>query len=170
MFFYPSSTCRIDIPRLILVPSAHTRCGWGWLKKLESMALSCAKYWMAVRAAFLGRLHFLAYPFLLAQIFYIFSQVVSIPFLPFLPRRLWIGQGLNRPRLYPNAILYLHYRAWAITFLGLSLWAQRINGAGPNIVGPHNSPSKPCCPTSWLERRVLVIPSLYYGSFNSAFH
>ena len=29
--FYPSSTCRIDIPRLILVPSAHTQSGWGWL-------------------------------------------------------------------------------------------------------------------------------------------
>ena len=38
-----------------------------------------------------------------------FFQVVSIPFLPFLPRRLWIGRGLNRPRLYPSAILYLHY-------------------------------------------------------------
>ena len=42
--FYPSSTCRIDIPRLILVPSAHTRSGWGWLKKLESMALSGVEY------------------------------------------------------------------------------------------------------------------------------
>ena len=42
--FYPSSTCRIDISRLILVPSAHTRSGWGWLKKLESMALSGTKY------------------------------------------------------------------------------------------------------------------------------
>ena len=31
--FYPSSTCRIDIPRLILVSLAHTRSGWGWLKK-----------------------------------------------------------------------------------------------------------------------------------------
>ena len=42
--FYPSSMCRIDIPRLILVPSAHTRSGWGWLKELESMALSGAEY------------------------------------------------------------------------------------------------------------------------------
>ena len=29
--FYPSSTCRIDILRLILVPSAHTQSGWRWL-------------------------------------------------------------------------------------------------------------------------------------------
>ena len=28
---YPSSTCRIDFPRLILVPSAHSQSGWGWL-------------------------------------------------------------------------------------------------------------------------------------------
>ena len=28
---YPSSTCRIGIPRLILVPSAHTQSRWGWL-------------------------------------------------------------------------------------------------------------------------------------------
>ena len=42
--FYPSSTCRIDIPRLILVPSVHTRSGWGWLKKLENMVLSGTEY------------------------------------------------------------------------------------------------------------------------------
>ena len=29
--FYPMSTCRIDFPGLILVPSAHTQSGWGWL-------------------------------------------------------------------------------------------------------------------------------------------
>ena len=28
---YPTSTCRIDFPGLILVPSAHTQSGWGWL-------------------------------------------------------------------------------------------------------------------------------------------
>ena len=36
-----------------------------------------------------------------------FFQVVSIPFLPFLPRRLWTGRGPNRPQLYPNAIFVL---------------------------------------------------------------
>ena len=28
---YPTSTCRFDFPGLILVPSAHTQSGWGWL-------------------------------------------------------------------------------------------------------------------------------------------
>ena len=28
---YPMSTCRVDFPRLILVPSAHSQSGWGWL-------------------------------------------------------------------------------------------------------------------------------------------
>ena len=43
-------------------------------------------------------------------------------------------------------------------------------GLAHKLFGPHNSPSKPCYATSWLERVVLVIPSFYYGSFNSAFH
>ena len=41
-------------------------------------------------------------------------------------------------------------------------------GLAHKSFGPHNSPSKPCCPTSWLERGVLVTPSLYYGPVNSA--
>ena len=45
-------------PRLILVPSVHIQSGWGWLSKLESMTLSGAKYWMAVRAAFPSRYTF----------------------------------------------------------------------------------------------------------------
>ena len=49
---YPTSTCRIDFLGLILIPSAHTQSGWGWLKKLKSMALSSAEYSMAVMAAF----------------------------------------------------------------------------------------------------------------------
>ena len=28
---YPTSTCRFDFLGLILVPSAHTQSGWGWL-------------------------------------------------------------------------------------------------------------------------------------------
>ena len=27
----PTSTCRFNFPGLILVPSAHTQSGWGWL-------------------------------------------------------------------------------------------------------------------------------------------
>ena len=99
-----------------------------------------------------------------------FFQTVPIPFLSFLPGGPRTCRGLNRPRLCPKTILYLYYRAWAITFLGSDLGPQWINGSGPQIIGPHNSPSKFCCPTSWLERRVLVTPSLYYSSFNSVLY
>ena len=34
-------------------------------------------------------------------------------------------------------------------------------GLAHKSFGPHNSPSKPYCPASWLERGVLVIPSLF---------
>ena len=43
-------------------------------------------------------------PFSIGTYILDFFQVVSIPFLPFLPRRLWTSRGLNRPRLYPNEI------------------------------------------------------------------
>ena len=66
--------------------------------------------------------------------------------------------------------LDFYYLSSAITFLGSGLGPQCKNGPGPQIIGPHNSPSKPYCPTSWSERRVLVTPSLYYGSFSSALH
>ena len=49
----PTSTCRFNFPGLILVPSAHTQSGWGWLKKLKSIALTDSEYLMAVMAAFL---------------------------------------------------------------------------------------------------------------------
>ena len=66
--------------------------------------------------------------------------------------------------------LDFYYPSSAIPFLSSGLGPQCKNGSGPQIIGPHNSPSKSCCPTSWSERRVLMMPSLYYGSFNSALH
>ena len=66
--------------------------------------------------------------------------------------------------------LDFYYTSSAIPFLGSGLGPQCKNGSRPQIIGPHNSPSKSCCPTSWSERRVLVMPSLYYGSFSSALH
>ena len=59
------------------------------------------------KGSFPWSLYFPAYPFLLAQIFQIFSQVVSVPFLPFLLMRSRTCRGLNRPRLCPKTILYL---------------------------------------------------------------
>ena len=66
--------------------------------------------------------------------------------------------------------LDFYYLSSAITFLGSGFGPQCKNGSGPQIIGPHNSPSKPCCLTSWSEWRVLVMPSLYYGLLRSALH
>ena len=93
----------------------------GW-KKLESIALSGAEYWMAVRATFPGRYTFQRTLFYWRRYFRFFPQVVSMSFLSLLPVRPRTCRGLDRPWLYPKAILYLYYRAWAITLLGLGLW------------------------------------------------
>ena len=61
--------------------------------------------------------------------------------------RLWTGRGLNRPRLYPNAMLYLHYSVWAITFLGLSLWAPTNKWSWPKIL---------LGPTATFSQKILV--------------
>ena len=66
--------------------------------------------------------------------------------------------------------LDFYYLFSAITFLGSGLGPQCKNGSGPQIIGPHNSPSKSCCPTSWSERRVLVMPRLYCDLLRSALH
>ena len=66
--------------------------------------------------------------------------------------------------------LDFNYLSSAITFLGSGLGPQCKNGPGPQIIGPHNSPSKSCCPTSWSERRVSVMPRLYCGLLRSALH
>ena len=66
--------------------------------------------------------------------------------------------------------LDFYYMSSTIPLLGSGLEPQCKNGPRPQIIGPHNSPSKSCCPTSWSERRVLVMPSLYYSSFSSALH
>ena len=66
--------------------------------------------------------------------------------------------------------LDFNYSSSAITFLGPGLESQCRNGSRSQVIGPHNSPSKSCCPTPWSERRVLVMPRLYCGLFRSAFH
>ena len=66
--------------------------------------------------------------------------------------------------------LDFYYLFSAITFIGSGLEPQCKNGPGPQIIGPHNSPLKSCCPTSWSERKVLVMPRLYCGLLRSALH
>ena len=63
--------------------------------------------------------------------------------------------------------LDFYYTSSAIPLLGSGLGPQCKNGPRPQILGPHNNPSKSCCPTQQSERRVLAMPSLYYSSFSS---
>ena len=42
-------------------------------------------------------------------------------------------------------------------------WALMESGPGPQILWPHNSPSKSCCPDLRTERRVLMRSSLYHN-------
>ena len=137
MFFYPPSTCRIDIPRLILVPSAHTRSGCGWLKKLESMALSGAEYWMAVRATFPGRYTFQHTFFYWHRYFRFFPKLFLYHFCSFFLWDLghakdWIVLGCV-PRLFRTCIAEPRpspSSAWAFG-------PQRVNEPGPRTIGPH---------------------------------
>ena len=123
MFFYPSSTCRIDIPRLILVPSAHTRSGWGWLKKAGEYGSVRCRVLNGSKGSFPRLFTLSSIPFSIGTDILDFFPSCFYTIFALLPRRLWTGRGLNCPRLYPNAILYLHYSVWAMTFLGLGLWA-----------------------------------------------
>ena len=66
--------------------------------------------------------------------------------------------------------LDFYYLSSAITFIGSGLGPQCKNGSGPQVIGPHNSPSKSCCPTSRSKRRVLVMLHLYCGLLRSTLH
>ena len=136
------------------------------------MALSGAEYRMAVMAAF---------PLSLVIIPSSVSFSIGIDILDFFPNCSHTVFAISSrgtsdmPRAESSSAMsqdYLdfYYTSLAIPFIGSSLGPQCKNGPGPQIIGPHNSPSKSCYPTSWSERRVLVMPSLYYDSFNSALH
>ena len=122
-----------------------------------------------------------AFPLSLVVILSSISFFIDIDILDFFPSCSYTVFALpsrgtsDMPRTESSSAVsqdYLdfYYLSSAITFLSSGLGPQCKNGPGPQIIGPRNSPSKPCCPTSWSERRVLVMPSLYYGSLSSAFH
>ena len=136
------------------------------------MVLSGAEYSMAVMATFpLSLVAILSSgPFSINIDILGFSQNCSYTALT-----LSFRSTLRMPRTESSSAIsqdYLdfYYTSSAISLLSLSLGSQCKNGLGSQIIGPHNSPSKSCCPTSWSERRVLVMPSLYYCSFSSALH
>ena len=105
------------------------------------------------KGSFLRSFTLFSIPFCIGTYILDFFQVVSIPFLPFLPRRLWTGWGLNRSRLYPNAILCLHYSVWTITFLGLGLWAPTNKWSWPKIL---------LGPTNMFRKKVSILFIFFY--------
>ena len=127
---------------------------------------------MAIRAAF---------PLSLVVILSCVPFFIDIDILDFFPNWSYTVFALpsrgasNMPRTKSSSAVsqnYLdsYYLSSALTFLGSGLGPQCKNGSGPQIIAPHNSPSKSCCPTSWSERRVLVMPRLYCGLLRSALH
>ena len=88
-------------------------------------------------------------------------------FHPFILVGSWICRGLNCPRLPPKigSCSALQSLGHSSPRIGPSD-SLRANGPDPQIVGPHNSPSKPFYPTSGLERRVLANPGPEYGPFS----
>ena len=125
------------------------------------MVLSGAEYSMAVMAAFPLSLVVIlsSVPFSINIDILDFSQNCSYTVLA-----LSFTGTSDMPRTELSSTIsqdYLdfYYTSSAIPLLGSGLGPQCKNGLGPQIIGPHNSPSKSCCPTSWLERRILVTPS-----------
>ena len=122
-----------------------------------------------------------AFPLSLVVMLYSVSFFIDIDILDFFPNCSYIffilpSRGTsNMPRTESSSAVSqdysdFYYLSSAMLFLGSSLGPQCKNGPGPQIIGPHNSPSKSCCPTSWSERRVLVMPRLYCGLLRSALH
>ena len=136
------------------------------------MVLSGAEYSMVIMAAF---------PLSLVVILSSVPFFIDIDILDFFQNcsytvlAISFKRTLRMPRIESSSAMsqdYLdfYYTSSAISLLGSGLGPQCKNGPGPQIIGPHNSPSKSCCLISWSERRVLVMPSLYCSSFSSTLH
>ena len=129
------------------------------------MVLSGTEYSMAVMAAFPLSFVVILFrgPFSINADILGFSQNCSYTVLALSFRR-----ALGMPRTESSSAMsqsYLdfYYMSSAISLLGSGLGSQCKSGPGPQIIGPHNSPSKFYYPTSWSGRRVLVMSGLYHG-------
>ena len=129
------------------------------------MVLSGAEHSMAVMAAFpLSLVAILSSdPFSINIDILGFSQNYSYTVLALSFRR-----TLGMPRTKSSSAMsqdYLdfYYTSSAISLLGSGLGPQCKNGPRLQIIGPHNSSSKSCCPTSWPGRRILLMSVLYHG-------
>ena len=129
------------------------------------MVLSGAEYSMTVMATF--PLSFVAIlsrgPFSIKADILGFSQNCSYTVLTLSFRR---ASGMLRTE--SSSVMFqdyldFYYTSSAISLFGSGLGPQCKNGSGSQIIGPHNSPSKSCCPTSWSGRRILLMSGLYHG-------
>ena len=129
------------------------------------MVLSGAEYSMAVMTPF--PLSFVAIlsrgPFSINTDILGFSQNCSYTVLTLSFRRASRMPRTKSSSAISQGYLDFYYMSSAISLLGSGLGSQCRSGLGPQIIGPHNNPSKSCCPTSWSGRRVLVMSGLYHG-------
>ena len=129
------------------------------------MVLSSAEYSMALMATFpLSFVPILSKdPFSINANILGFSQNCSYTVLALSFR--W-ASGMPRTKsssAMSQGYLDFYYMSSTISLLGLGLGSQCKSGSGPQIIGPHNSPSKSCCLTSWSRKRVLVMSGRYHG-------
>ena len=104
---YPSSTCRIDFSKTDTCPISPYPEWLGVVVKAGEYGSVRCRVLNGSKGSFPWSFILSSVPFSInTDILYFFSQAVSIPVLPFLPVRPRICRGLNRPRLYPKAILY----------------------------------------------------------------
>ena len=57
-------------------------------------------------------------------------------------------------------------RPWAFLPPWHGPWAWYKMGRNPQILWPHNSPSKSCCPAPQTGRRILMFSGLYHGQLS----
>ena len=82
--------------------------------------------------------------------------------MSFLPFRPWDAED--------RAILGCTFRLFSLSLLVIGNYSPRRgpwilmeSGPGPQILWPHNSPSKSCCPDPQTERKVLMTLSLCHS-------
>ena len=108
------------------------------------------------------------------DIFRFSPELLLYPFLPFPPGGHRRCRGRNHPRWCLQAtwtfIVCPRQFLSSARALGPDVKWARASGPGPQIIRPHNSPSKSCCPTSWSGKRVLAMSGPYHGWPNFVLH
>ena len=136
------------------------------------MVLSDAEYSMAVMTNY--PLSFVAIlsrgPFSINADILSFSQNCSYTVLALSFKRASRMPRTESSSAMSQGYLDFCYMSSAISLLGSGLGSQYKSGSGPQILWPHNSPSKSCCPTSWSGRKILLMSGLYHSLSSFALH